>query len=146
MTTAARTRIGSLDHWWTLCMACTLMWGLWGFLSKLLADRTGAVATQLLFTAGMLPAAIIAQLAARGTVLASPRGATYGLLNGLLTGAGTLCFYAALARGPASLVSALIAAYPLVTIALALLVLRERLSRIQVAGAACAIAGLVLLS
>ena len=49
-----------LDHWWTLCMACTLMWGLWGFLSKLLADRTGAVATQLLFTAGMLPAAIVA--------------------------------------------------------------------------------------
>lgn len=146
MTGTARAVHARLDHWWTLAMGCTLMWGLWGFLSKLLADRTGAVATQLLFTAGMLPAALIALAAARGGVLASWRGTAYALANGLLTGAGTLCFYAALARGPATLVSALIAAYPLVTIALAMLVLRERPSGIQLAGAACAVAGLALLS
>ena len=49
-----------LDHWLALCLACILLWGVWAFLSKVLADRVGAIETQLLFTLGMLPAGLIA--------------------------------------------------------------------------------------
>lgn len=136
-----------LDHWLALCLACTLLWGVWGFLSKLLADRVGAIETQLLFTLGMLPAGLIAAWHVGGPALIpSPRGIVYGLLNGLLTALGTLCFFAALARVSASIVSPLIAAYPLVTVALAAAFLRERITTVQIAGAVCAVSGLALLS
>lgn len=133
------------DHWLVLCLACAILWGVWGFLSKLLADRVGAVESQLLFTAGMFPAALIAAAAVGGQALrVSRRGIGYGLLNGVLTGIGTLCFFEALARGPASLVSPLVAVYPLGTVALAITVLRERISKVQAAGALCTVVGLAL--
>ena len=136
-----------LDHWLALCVSCTLLWGLWAFLSKVLADRVGAVETQLLFTLGMLPAGLIAAWRVGAAALVpSPRGIVYGLLNGLLTALGTLCFFAALSRVSASIVSPLIAAYPLVTVALAAAFLRERIAPLQIAGAICAVAGLALLS
>jgi len=136
-----------LDHWLALCLACTLLWGIWGFLSKLLADRVGAIETQLLFTLGMLPAGLIAAWHVGGAALVpSTRGIVYGLLNGLLTALGTLCFFAALGRVSASIVSPLIAAYPLVTVVLAAAILRERITPLQIAGAVFAVTGLALLS
>jgi len=136
-----------LDHWLALCLACTALWGVWAFLSKVLADRVGAIETQLLFTLGMLPAGLIAAWRVGAAALVpSPRGIVYGLLNGLLTALGTLCFFAALGRVSASIVSPLIAAYPLVTVALAAAILRERIRPLQIAGAICAVAGLALLS
>jgi len=136
-----------LDHWLTLCLACTALWGVWAFLSKVLADRVGAIETQLLFTLGMLPAGLIAAWRVGAAALVpSARGIVYGLLNGLLTALGTLCFFAAhgtclgIDREP------LIAAYPLVTVALAAAILRERIRPLQIAGAICAVAGLALLS
>jgi drug/metabolite transporter (DMT)-like permease len=67
-------------------------------------------------------------------------------MNGLLTAVGSLCFFKALERGPASLISPLIAVYPLVTVALAMTLLRERITGLQALGAVCAVAGLALLS
>lgn len=136
-----------LNHWLVLSIACLFLWGLWGFLSKLLADRVGATQSQVLFTVGMLPAALIGAFAAgRQALVQSGRGVAYGLANGLITAVGTWCFFAALSQTSASLVSPVVAAYPLVTVALAIVILRERISWRQVAGGLCAVAGLVLLS
>lgn len=143
MKPAASGRAG----WWLMCCLCLVLWGIWGFLSKLLADAIGAVEAQILFTLGMAPAALVAGASVKWRGLASSRrGVTYGLLNGLLTAAGTLCFFKALALGPASIVSPMIAVYPLGTVALAMLFLHERITVIQGLGAVCAVAGLALLS
>jgi bacterial/archaeal transporter family protein len=132
--------------WWPLCAACLALWGIWGFLSKLLADRVGAIESQLLFTMGMLPAALIGIIGLAGRELVkSRRGIGYGLLNGVLTGVGTLCFFEALSKGPASMVTPMIAAFPLVTVALAIVLLKERLAWWQAAGALFAVAGMALL-
>ena len=134
-------------HWLLLCVACLLLWGVWGFLSKMLADAIGAVEAQILFTLGMLPPALFAiRTLHRRALVASSRGVAYALLNGLLTGVGSLCFFKALERGPASLISPLIAVYPLVTVGLAIALLRERITALQALGALCAVGGLVLLS
>jgi transporter family protein len=130
-----------------MCASCLVLWGLWGFLSKILADRVGAIETQLLYTTGMLPAALIGITAISGRQLTqSRRGITYGLLNGLLTGLGTLCFFQALATQSASVVTPMIAAFPLVTVALAIILLKERLAWWQTAGALCTVLGMGLLS
>jgi transporter family protein len=142
-----KTPAASVRRWWSLCAACLVLWGIWGFLSKLLADRVGAIESQLLFTMGMLPAALIGIIGLAGRELVmSGRGIGYGLLNGVLTGVGTLCFFEALSKGPASMVTAMIAAFPLVTVALAIVLLKERLAWWQAAGALCAVAGMVLLA
>lgn len=135
------------SRWRALCAACLLLWGIWGLVSKLLADAVGALEGQLLFTLGMVPVAVlIAANAARRDLVASTRGVWFGVLNGLLTGLGTLCFFAALSGASASLVSPIVATYPLVTVALAVLLLREKISAMQAVGAVCAVAGLELLS
>lgn len=133
--------------WLVQCLACLLLWGIWGFLSKVLADQVGAVAAQILYTAGMLPVVLVAAWTAGGRALvANSRALLYALLNGSLSAAGTLAFFGALAKGPASVVSPMIAVYPLVTICLVVLHLGERISILRGCGAIAAVAGLALLS
>ena len=134
-------------HWLLLCLACLLLWGIWGFLSKILADAIGAVEAQILFTLGMLPPALFAiRTLHRRSLVASRRGVAYAVLNGLLTAAGSLCLFKAYESGPASQISPVIAVYPLVTVGLAMALLRERITALQALGALCAVGGLVLLS
>ena len=75
-----------------------------------------------------------------------PKGALFALLTGLAGVAGTLCFFAAAERGKISLVVSITALYPLITILLAALFLREPLTAKHLAGMACAILAILLLS
>jgi drug/metabolite transporter (DMT)-like permease len=68
------------------------------------------------------------------------------VLLGLLDIAGTLFFAVATSRGLLSVVAVLGSLYPVVVIALARIVLRERLARIQLVGAGVALAGAALIS
>lgn len=65
--------------------------------------------------------------------------------TGLLDGAGAALFLLAVQRGPLALVGVLASLYPLTTIVLARLVLHERVSRLQVAGIACALSAIALI-
>lgn len=134
--------------WFVHCIFALLLWGIWGMVSKLLTDAVGSVEGQILFSFGMLPVALFgAWKVGRRALFASPGGIANGLGGlGLLAAAGNLCFFAALAAGPVSLVSPAISVYPLVTVSLAVFLLRERISAIQACGLIVAIAGLALLS
>ena len=134
--------------WLVPCLFALLLWGVWGLVSKLLTDQVGSVEGQVLFSFGMLPVALFgAWKVGRRALVASPRGIAYGLGGlGLLAAAGNLCFFAALAAGPVSLVSPAISVYPLVTVCLAVFLLRERISGLQACGIVVAVAGLALLS
>jgi drug/metabolite transporter (DMT)-like permease len=68
------------------------------------------------------------------------------VLLGLLDIAGTLFFAVATSRGLLSVVAVLGSLYPVVVIALARVVLHERLARVQLVGAAIALAGAALIS
>ncbi len=67
-------------------------------------------------------------------------------LPGVLLFAGTVTYTAATAEGQLSVVSVLGSLFPVVTVALAFALLGERLSRLQSAGVAAALAGVVLLA
>jgi transporter family protein len=55
-----------------------------------------------------------------------------------------LAFYAAMARGKASLVAPLTALFPLFTVVGAVLLLKEKLNRVQVLGLAMAVIAVVI--
>jgi uncharacterized membrane protein len=101
---------------------------------------------QILFTLGMLPVAVGMLLQMRWKVDRDRGGITYGLLCGVATGLGTLGYYAALREQNASVVTPLTGLFPVLTIVLAFVILRERLNKVQMGGMILALASIVILS
>src|SRR5215510_1639092 len=132
--------------WLLYALLCVVWWGVWGFLSKLGSDQASPQQLQVLFTIGIIPPSVLAWAQLGFKVETDRRGAVYGILNGGFTGLGMLAYYAALARGQASLVGPFTALFPLLTLALAFAFLRERITRVQAAGMIFALAAIVLLS
>jgi bacterial/archaeal transporter family protein len=127
-----------------VCPTVAVLWGVWGFLVKLGADRMNPRALQILFVVGMVPPLLLA-LARVGFVIERDRaGIVYGILNGVLATFGMLAFYAAMARGKASVVAPLTAVFPLFTVIGAVLLLKEKLNRIQVLGIVMAVTAVVI--
>jgi transporter family protein len=74
------------------------------------------------------------------------KGAAYGLLTGIFGGLGNVTFYLALSRGKASLVVPMVGLAPLMTVVLALVILKESINRAQVVGVVLALLSIYLLS
>ena len=103
----------------------------WGVLLSRLSLVTGLVAGTLLFGRALrVPIADVPKVALPGVLLFS----------------GTLMYAAATREGLLSVVSVIATLFPVVTVTLALVFLHERLSRVQWAGVATALTGVVLLS
>lgn len=136
----------SLPPWLAYCLACLLLWGVWGVLAKVAAGRMTPNDEQILFTIGSLPVAAAALLRLRGRLELDRAGAACGVLNGVFAGLGLVSYYAAMERGPASIVATVTALFPLLTVLLAAVVLRERVNRFQLVGIATALCSILLLA
>lgn len=122
---------------WT-CLALG-SWGVWAILSKLIGDALSPSHSQAISVVGFIPV-LAALLFLPGTPPSGPTRPRWGLLMavlaGIVTSLGNLAYYAALQRGERAItVIPLTALYPVVTIALAAVVLGERLSAAQKVGA-----------
>ena len=102
--------------------------------------------TTFALIAGMLPVALGMLLPMRGKLDRNRGGVTYGLLCGIATGLGTLGYFAALREQNASVVTPLTGVFPVLTVVLAFVVLRERLNKVQMGGMLLALASIVILS
>lgn len=117
--------------WWTLlAVAC---WGIWALLARWIGDALSPGQQQAISTLGILP--VLGMLASSrhlGPPGRNRRGALFALAAGALTCLGNLSYYEVLNRGPkAATVVPLTALYPMVTVLLAVLFLRERLRPVQ---------------
>jgi drug/metabolite transporter (DMT)-like permease len=119
---------------WTI--VALLSWGVWAVLSKWLGNALTAEQSQALSTLGLLPILLpLAWKARRGLATASRKGLALAFLGGTITCLGNIAYYAAIARGEkVATVASITAIAPLVTVLLAMLVLRERINRVQLAG------------
>ncbi len=125
-----------------LALACS---GLWGLVSALASKSMSPYLVQVVSTAGLVPVALVMAF--------SPHvrwrggrwpGVAFASACGLVGGGGNLAMYAALKDGAASLVVPLTGMFPLVTLALARGLLRERINRVQALGVGLAMAAIVL--
>lgn len=132
--------------WVWYALLCIFWWGLWGFLSKIGSAAATPLQMQILFTLGMLPVALGMLVQMHWKLDRKRGGVTYGLLSGIATGVGTLGYYAALRQQNASVVTPVTGLFPVLTVVLAYLVLRERLNRVQMGGMLLALASIVILS
>lgn len=134
-------------RWFWYSMICVLCWGGWAMLSKLGSREIPPNTMQFLFTIGTLPVGLALLIGRRGKLERSPRGITYGVLNGVLSGVGGLALFAAYhTNGNTSLITVATALYPMVTVILAVSILRERFGPVQALGLIFAAAAIVIFS
>jgi bacterial/archaeal transporter family protein len=137
-----------IPAWLWLSLLTIVFWGAWGVQSKLIVDRISPWMNQVLFPLGLLPLMLGMSLSRRRSEGSDKRkGAWYAVVTGILGGAGNIAFYLALEQGgKVSIVVPLTCLFPLVTVLGAYCILKEKLTRAQVAGLAVALLAIYLLS
>lgn len=112
-------------------------WGLWGWLSKLATrDSTDGSIALWATLASLLPIVAFALATAGRSAALKPSWLILGA--GLAAGVATVAFYAALGRGPASVVVPLTGMYVVIPALLGVVFLREPLTLYRVLGLLCA--------
>lgn len=133
--------------WFWYSILCVVSWGAWVLFSKLGSNEISASAMQFIFAFGFIPVALLVLVLKPIKFERSVKGISYGLGNGVLSGIGGLALFAAYrSGGNTSVITAATALYPLITVVLAILVLRERLSWLQVVGLGFAVAAIIIFS
>lgn len=133
-------------NWMTCTLSATVLYGLWGALGKMASNRIGYkslfVYDCLVFFVGGL---VVLYL--NGFKLeTSPGGILYSVLYGATGMVATFLFIIAVSKGKASLVTAITAVYPCVTIILAMIIFKEAISMKQCLGIALSISGVALIT
>src|SRR6185503_10794738 len=132
-----------MHRWLLWTLLAILCWGLWALLGKLIGEALSPSLTQALSTIGLVPVMLLMVVSIknqgntneRSALPARRRGALVALGAGILACLGNVAYYGVLNRGAkAATVVALTALYPVVTVLLALLVLKERVNLIQICG------------
>ena len=133
--------------WFWYSVLCVLSWGAWALLSKLGSNEIPADTMQFIFTFGTLPVALALLAARKFKLEKSPRGIFYAVSNGVLSAVGGLAFFAAFrSGGNTAVITAATSLYPMITVALAVTILRERLTWVQVVGLGFAAVAIVIFS
>ena len=135
-----------MTHWMIYAAFAIVLWGVNGLLMKLGTNRISARAMVIWVTAGFV---VLLPLFWARTTLSGLTGRVLaaGLIAGTVNGLGNWAIFACLERGAkASVAIPLTALYPLCTVGLATLFLRERPNALQWFGIVLALAGGAMLS
>jgi len=134
-------------RWFWYSVLCVLCWGAWALFSKLGSKEIPADDMQFLFTIGTIPVALALAIARRFRFEKSGKGIFYGVANGILSGVGSIALFAAYrSNGNTAVITAVSALYPMITVILAILILRERLKWLQIVGLGLAGVAIVIFS
>lgn len=150
MTDASTASTNSTDRgtrsWIFYAALLILFWGIWGAFSALPANWYG-YPDQMIYSIWALTMIIPAVFALRGQRFdRRPAATIYGLLIGLTGAGGQLLLFQALTMGPAYLIFPIVSISPAITVLMAMVLLRERISRLACVGLVAALAAIVLFS
>jgi transporter family protein len=133
------------SKWFWYSILCILCWGGWTILAKLGSQQISAEGAQFLFAWGMLPVAVVLLAGRRFRLENNPAGIFYSVAGGVLAAIGGWALFAAYRTGEnTSVITVATAMYPLFSVLLAMLVLRERLTRLHMIGLAFAVCAFIV--
>jgi drug/metabolite transporter (DMT)-like permease len=133
------------SSWMLYALLTLVLFGMSCITQKLATRCISDELCTIFFTVGFVPLAIVIWAAGSPPWNLSVKDWTLGIVVGLLMATATLALFAAFRRGEASVVTPLVALYPLVTVILAVVFLNEHLDAIKIAAIAIAlIAGVAL--
>jgi len=133
--------------WFWYSVLCILSWGGWTILAKIASRDMPATTLQFIFPFGYLPVVAPLLFVRRFWLERSWKGISCGIANGILAAIGSLALFAAYRTGGnTAVITTVTAMYPLVSVVLAVIVLHERLTYLQILGLLFAAAAFVIFS
>ena len=137
----------SLKEWVLYSVLALLIWGLWAFFPKMALSWLDPKTAFMFEVFGGAITGLFAFIILRPQIGgAEIRGIIPAFLTGVTGYLGLLCFMYAIREGKVSVVAPLTALYPVVTLVLAMIFLRERINIVQLAGIILALVSVVLIS
>jgi transporter family protein len=135
-----------MENWLLPASAALIIYGLWGFFPKLAVTYINPASALIYEVAGAMLVGLTSLFWVGFQPESHPKGILFAVLTGVAGMLGTLCFFAAASRGKLSVVVSMTALYPLITILLAAIFLREPVTAKQILGMLCAVAAILLLT
>jgi len=134
-------------HTWLFPALVSLaLFGIWGFLPRLAVNYMEPRNALFYQAIGGLIAGVTPLFFSRAPLQYHPKGIIFAALTGVFGVLGTLFYYYAVSRGKTSVIAPLTGLYPLITICLSILLLKESLNLRQVIGALLAAVAVWLLA
>jgi len=135
-----------MKTWLIYSLVTFFCWGFSVFLPKLAFNHINAKSTFIFQGCGYFIIVSIVLIHAKFNIDANLKGAGIAMLAGAIGMVGLLSFLYAMSKGKASIVVLLTALYPLLTIILSFVILKEKISLTQGIGIILALIAVVLLS
>jgi uncharacterized membrane protein len=134
-------------NWLLFALITAIFWGIWGAFIEI-PEKAGFPATlgYVAWSLTMVPCAIFALYIIEWKADFDGRAILFGLAIGLLGAGGQLLLFQALREGPAYLVFPFISLFPILTIFLSFVFLKEKAGMKQWTGIALAVVAIFLLS
>ncbi len=135
-----------MTNWLASAFVALFSFGLWGLFTKLTVVHIDSKSALIYQTIGVMAISIIALGLVNFKPATDTKGLIYAVLTGLAYGVGCLFYFIAASKGKIITVVTLTALYPLVTILLAYILLKEGVSAKQLTGIALALVAIILMS
>jgi transporter family protein len=135
-----------MKGWLLSSLMAFVCFGLWGFFPKVAVKYINPKSALIYGVIGGVLVAVVTWLTMRKGIEHDLRGVTPALITGVVGYLGMFFFLHAVELGKVSVVASLTAVYPVVTILLAAIILKERITYVQYVGIFTSMAGVILLS
>lgn len=135
-----------MTNWLPAAILSLLSFGIWGFFTKLAVVHIDSRSALIYQTLGVIVIGFIALSLMKFKPATDAKGLIYAILTGVAYGVGCLFYFVAASKGKIVTVVTLTALYPLVTIVLAYLLLKEAVTLKQVIGIFMALGSILLMS
>ena len=133
-------------NWLVPALLALIIYGFWGFFPKIAVNYISPQSALLYEVGGAILVGLVVLFLIDFAPDNHPKGILFAMLTGIAGMTGTFFFFVAAQKGKISVVVSLTAIYPLITIILATLFLKEPLTLKQICGMATAIAAILLLT
>lgn len=133
--------------WLSYAIITTVFWGIWGALIEV-PQKAGFPPTlgYIIWAFTMIPCALVALYMIDWNIDTDKRAIILGSISGLLGAGGQLLLFQALKEGPAYIIFPFISLYPVLTILLSVLLLKEKTTIIKWLGIGIALVAIYFLS
>lgn len=135
-----------MKQWLLPTFGAFVLWGLWSFIPKITTRFITPKSAILFEVMGGIVLAVIVLVSVKFKPDIHPVGVGLALTTGLLGFSGALLFLYAASKGPISLVAILSALYPIITVLLAVIFLKEVISLKQWLGIALGLVSMILIA
>lgn len=133
-------------QWLPAALLALLSFGLWGLFTKLAINYIDSKSALVFQTVGVLLVGLITLSLLNFKPATDMKGLSFGLLTGIAYGVGCLFYFIAADKGKIMTVVTMTALYPLVTIILSYILLKEGINLKQCIGILFALLAIFLMS